>query len=422
MSNNPYKIAVSQINNVANLAKLDKNTISILEKPQQILTVNIPVKMDNGEVKVFTGFRSQHNNAKGPYKGGIRFHPEVSLEEVMALSIWMSIKCAVLDLPLGGGKGGIIVNPKELSENELEKLSRGYIQKIHKFIGPNQDIPAPDVYTNSQIMSWMRDEYEKLNKNEYAGGVITGKPLALGGSKGRARATAQGGFFALKEAIKEMGLENQKLTIAIQGFGNAGSEFAKFCFEDENNQFKITAASDSRSVAKNLNGLEVNDLMEFKLKTGSLKNFSDGETFANQDKNDYSILEEEVDILVLAALEGVVTKDNADKIKAKMVVELANGPVVPEADEILFHKNIQVLPDVLANAGGVTVSYFEQVQNAMNYYWEEDEIVEKLRVKMVQSFHEVWQIAKENKVDNRKGAYILAVQRISEAMKLRGWS
>ena len=420
MSKNPYQIAVSQINNVADLADLDQNIVNILEKPQQIITVSIPVKMDNGETKVFTGFRSQHNNAKGPYKGGIRFHPEVSLAEVKALSMWMSIKCAVLDLPLGGGKGGIIVNPKELSQSELEKLSRGYIQKIHKFIGPEQDIPAPDVYTNSQIMSWMRDEYEKLNGNQYAGGVITGKPLELGGSKGRARATAQGGFFVLKETIKQLGLENQKLTVAVQGFGNAGSEFAKFCFDDESKQFKIVATSDSRTVAKNQDGIEVNNLIQSKLEKGNLMD-SANDSFESKNKEDYSILEEEVDILVLAALEGVITEENADKIKAKIIVELANGPVTPEADEVLFAKGITVLPDILANAGGVTVSYFEQVQNASNYYWEEDEVVAKLEKKMIKSFDEVWQIAQEKKVDNRKAAYILAMTRIATAMKFRGW-
>jgi glutamate dehydrogenase/leucine dehydrogenase len=417
---NPYQIAVSQINNVAALAGIDQNTINILEKPQQIITVEIPVKMDSGEVKVFTGFRSQHNNAKGPYKGGIRFHPEVSLEEVKALSMWMSIKCAVLDLPLGGGKGGIIVNPKELSEAELERLSRGYIQKIHKFIGPDQDIPAPDVYTNSQIMSWMRDEYEKINNNQYAGGVITGKPLALGGSKGRARATAQGGFFVLKETIKQLGLEDQKLTVAIQGFGNAGSEFAKFCFDDKTNQFKIVAVTDSRTVAKNQDGIQVDKLMDFKLKNKNLLD-SSNQSFEAKNQPEYSVLEEDVDILVLAALEGVVTEKNADKIKAKIIVELANGPVVPAADEILFKKNIVVLPDILANAGGVTVSYFEQVQNASNFYWEEEEVVAKLEKRMVKSFNQVWQIAQEKKIDNRKAAYILAVTRIAEAMKFRGW-
>lgn len=417
---NPYQIAVSQINNVAALAGIDQNTINILEKPQQIITVEIPVKMDSGEVKVFTGFRSQHNNAKGPYKGGIRFHPEVSLEEVKALSMWMSIKCAVLDLPLGGGKGGIIVNPKELSEAELERLSRGYIQKIHKFIGPDQDIPAPDVYTNFQIMSWMRDEYEKINNNQYAGGVITGKPLALGGSKGRARATAQGGFFVLKETIKQLGLEDQKLTVAIQGFGNAGSEFAKFCFDDKTNQFKIVAVTDSRTVAKNQDGIQVDKLMDFKLKNKNLLD-SSNQSFEAKNQPEYSVLEEDVDILVLAALEGVVTEKNADKIKAKIIVELANGPVVPAADEILFKKNIVVLPDILANAGGVTVSYFEQVQNASNFYWEEEEVVAKLEKRMVKSFNQVWQIAQEKKIDNRKAAYILAVTRIAEAMKFRGW-
>jgi len=418
---NPLEAAQSQIKKASQILKLDSNIETILMQPQQILEVNIPVKMDDSSIKVFKGYRSQHSNAKGPFKGGIRFHPQVSYYEVVALSTWMTFKCAVLDLPLGGGKGGIVVNPKELSEGELERLSRSYIRKIHKFIGPDIDIPAPDVYTNAQIMSWMLDEYELLNQSKYAGGVITGKPLSLGGSKGRARATAQGGFFTLKKAIQKLGLENQKLTVAVQGFGNAGSEFAKFCFDDGN--FKIVAASDSRSniLIKTENGLNPDQVLEYKAKNGSFIGIKNAESFSHTEKTDFSILEQEVDILVLAALENVVTKENANKIKAKIVVELANGPIVPQADEILFQNNITVLPDILANAGGVTVSYFEQVQNAANFYWEEGEILQKLKVRMETNFENVWDLSKKHQVDNRTGAYLLAIERIAEAMKLRGW-
>ncbi len=426
MPNNPYEIAVNQLELASKKIGLEPNIITFLSKPQQIIEVNIPVKMDSGEVKVFTGFRSQHCNALGPYKGGIRFHPEVNKEEVMALSMWMTWKCAVMDLPLGGGKGGIIVNPRELSEVELEKLSRGFIQKIHKLIGPNQDIPAPDVYTNSQIMSWMRDEYEKLNQSQYAGGVITGKPLILGGSEGRSRATAQGGFFVLKEAVKNIGKSNQKLKIAIQGFGNAGMEFARFCAEDKEFDCQIIAIADSKSVVRNIQGLNIPDLINHKTTNGSLEqyyeaNIGDQSSFKHIQSPEYSILKEKVDVLVLAALESVVTINNADNLNTNLIVELANGPLTPEADKILFEKGITVLPDILANAGGVTVSYFEQVQNASNYYWSEEEVLQKLRSRVIKAFNEVWSISQEYGVDNRQGAYILALRRVAEAIKLRGW-
>jgi glutamate dehydrogenase/leucine dehydrogenase len=415
MSNNPYQNAILQLNQAAKIINLDQNLVNILEKPQQVLEVSIPVKMDSGEIKVFTGYRSQHNNALGPYKGGIRFHPDVNEAEVKALSMWMSFKCGVVGIPLGGGKGGIIVNPKELSENELEKLSRGYVQKIHKFIGPNQDIPAPDVYTNSQIMSWMRDEYEKLNDNLYAGGVITGKPIILGGSLGRDKATAKGGFFVLEEFLKHQDKSKKTFTIAIQGFGNAGMEFAKFCFEDEKKRFKIVSVSDSKASVTNSNGLEILKLEKHKLETKSVKNFEESQDL----KED--ILETEVDILILAALENVITKNNAQKIKAKLLIELANGPIDPTADEVLFGKKITILPDILANSGGVTVSYFEQVQNASNYYWQENEVNQKLQKIMTEASQQVFLNSQKYKINNRQAAYIVALQKIAVASKYRGW-
>ncbi len=410
---NPYQNAVLQLKEAAKKINLDSNIVSLLEKPQKVVKVFIPVKDDQDKITVYEGFRSQHNNARGPYKGGIRFHPQVTEEEVKALSMWMTWKCAVVGIPLGGAKGGVIVDPKKLSTGEIERLSRGYIQKIHKDIGPELDVPAPDVYTNSQIMSWMMDEYEKLNGSKYAGGVITGKPLSNGGSLGRNNATAQGGFFVFQEALKKLNF-GKELSIAVQGFGNAGSVFASLAYEAG---FKVVAVSDSKGMAFSARGLNIPELIKHKDDVGRVDTFPESE----DDIESKDILTLKVDVLVLAALENSIHQMNAINIQAKLLLELANGPITPDAQEILDKEEKIVLPDVLANAGGVTVSYFEQVQNATNYYWKEKEVNQKLEEIMVTSFESVWKNSLEYKTNLREAAYILALKRVAEAMELRGW-
>lgn len=412
--NNPFVNALAQLKKAADIMKLDGATTALLSQPKRLLAVSIPVKMDSGEIKVFSGWRSQYNDALGPFKGGIRYHWNVSEDEVKALSFWMTMKCAVVGLPLGGGKGGIIVNPKELSEGELERLSRGYVRALYKYLGPTQDVPAPDVYTNGQIMSWMLDEYEKL-VGEKAPGMITGKPLALGGSRGRDKATAQGGVFVLLEAVKKMGWNPNETTVAVQGFGNAGAHMAELLAAAG---FKIVAVSDSSGGIKSQElgiKLDVTQLLAHKEKTGSVVGFPETEKITNE-----QLLELPVDILVPAALENQITGENAARVQAKMIVELANGPTTPEADEILFKNKVVVVPDILANAGGVTVSYFEQVQNAANYYWTDEEVAVKLAKIMVAGFADVWAKKEKYAVDLRTAAFVAALERVSAAMKLRG--
>ena len=402
---------MTQLAKAATLIQLDATLYKALQEPKRVLDVTIPVQMDNGEIREFHGFRSQYNDALGPFKGGIRYHPGVTVDEVKALSFWMTMKCAVVGLPLGGGKGGIIVDPKTLSLGELERLSRGYIQKIYQYIGPTRDVPAPDVYTTPQIMGWMMDEYEKL-VGEHAPGVITGKPLALGGSAGRGFATAQGGVYVTREAVRKLGWDPSETTVAIQGFGNAGSHMAKIL---HGLGYKIIAASDSKGGVLNRLGLDVFALEAHKETTGSVLGFPGSEDITNE-----QLLEMDVHVLVPAALENVITAENAPRVKAKMIVELANGPVTPDADEILHANGVLFIPDILANAGGVTVSYFEQVQNAMNYYWEEKEVLEKLEKIMVRAFNEVWETKEKYGVDMRTAAFVRAVERVAEAMKARG--
>ena len=380
----------------------------ILQTPERILEVSIPVKMDDGSTKVFTGYRVQFNSARGPTKGGIRFHPNVSLDEVKSLASWMTWKTAVVNLPYGGAKGGVIVNPKELSERELENLSRGYIRAIADFIGVNKDVPAPDVYTNPKIMGWMMDEYEKIVRHKEPG-VITGKPLSLGGSEGRGFATALGAFYVIEKAIEKVKLD-EKPKFAIQGFGNAGMFLAKILHE---HGYKVLAVSDSKGGIYDSNGLDIQKVIETKNETGSVINYS-AEKITNSE-----LLELDVDVLVPAALENQITKENADKIKAKYIAEVANGPTTPEADEILHEKGIFLTPDILTNAGGVTVSYFEWVQNRMGYYWDVDEVNKKLELKMHKAFDEIYQIAKDKNIDMRTAAYILAISRVAEAVEAR---
>ncbi|QTA38102.1 Glu/Leu/Phe/Val dehydrogenase [Thermosipho ferrireducens] len=412
MAMNPFENYLKQLEGAIEYVDAPEGAFEILRKPMRIIEVSIPVRMDDGSIKVFTGWRSQHNFAPGPTKGGIRYHPDVTKDEVMALSAWMSIKNAVVGIPYGGGKGGIKVNPKELSQGELERLSRGYIDAIYKYIGPDQDIPAPDVYTNSQIMSWMMDEYSKL-VGSYQPGVITGKLKVVGGSQGRGTATARGGFFVLREALKVRGEDFKGLTAAVQGFGNAGSFAARFLSEVG---VKVVAVSDSRGGIYTEHGLSYGAVLEHKNKTGSVINFNGTKNITNEE-----LLELDVDILVPAAIENVITENNAENIKARYILELANGPVTPEADNILFKKGIFVIPDVLANAGGVTVSYFEWIQNRMGYYWSEREVHQKLDEIMTRAFHKVYETMKEKGIDSRKAVYVVAVERLMEAMKARGW-
>ncbi len=412
MAHSAFENALQQLDNAAKKINLAPHILERLKKPQAVHRATISVAMDSGEVKEFVGFRSQYNNARGPYKGGIRFHPNVSEDEVTALSFWMAIKCATLNLPLGGGKGGVIVNPKELSVGETERLSRGYIRALYTHLGPTKDIPAPDVYTTPQIMGWMLDEYEQC-VGHHAPGVITGKPLSLGGSAGRGFATAQGGVYVLEEAMKKLGKNPRETTVAIQGFGNAGSHMAHIL---SGLGYNIVAVSDSKGAISAPKALAIGALEKHKEATGSVLGFAGTTTISNAE-----LLELKVDVLVPAALENQITAENADRIQASIVAELANGPTTPEADAILFKKGVLVIPDVLTNAGGVTVSYFEQVQNAMNYYWEEEEVLVKLKKLMTAAFTSVWANKEKHSVDLRTAAFILAVERIALAMKDRGW-
>ncbi len=389
---------------------IPEKEIEFLKEPKRVIQVRFPVKMDDGSIKYFQGYRVQYNDARGPTKGGIRFHPQVDLDEVKTLAFWMTIKNAVVGIPYGGGKGGVIINPKEHSQAELERVSREFIKAIHDVVGPTKDIPAPDVYTNPQTMAWMLDEYEKIKK-EHLPGLITGKPLSIGGSEGRGYSTAMGGAYVLSEAASVMDIDPLTARVAIQGFGNAGMNMARILSEWG---YKIIAVSDSSTGLYDEEGLKIEEVIEYKIKNKKLKGYPAKE-ITNEE-----LLEIETDILIPAALENQITKENADKIKAKLIVELANGPTTPEADEILRKKEIIVIPDVLANAGGVTVSYFEWVQNNYGYYWTEKEVLEKLEAIMTKSFKEIHEIVKEKDTSYRQAAYILAVNRILEAAKARG--
>ena len=409
----PFDIAVKQLKKAADVMKLDKQTFEMLSHPMAILQVSIPVKMDNGETKVFTGFRVHYNNARGPVKGGIRFHPEETLSTVKALSAWMTWKTAITNLPLGGAKGGVICDPKSMSMGELERLSRGYVRAIGEFIGPEIDVPAPDVYTTPQIMAWMMDEYENIVRHS-APGVITGKPLEVWGSLGRGDATAKGGMYVLREAAKTLGMDLSKAKVAIQGFGNAGQFALKLVKEMFHSN--VVAISDTKGGIYSEKGLDFDKLMEHKKKTGTVQNFPGTKNITNEE-----LLELDVDVLIPAAIENQLRADNANKVKAKVILELANGPTTPEADEIFFKRKIQVLPDFLSNAGGVTVSYFEWVQNQAGYYWTEKEVYERLDQKMTEATHAVLDAAKKYNVDPRTAAYTVSVKRVADAMKMRGW-
>jgi glutamate dehydrogenase (NAD(P)+) len=411
---NPFEIAQRQLDEAAEILELDPGMHAFLREPMRELHVTLPVAMDDGSVKVFKGFRVQYNDARGPAKGGLRFHPDETIDTVRALAAWMTWKTAVVDIPLGGGKGGVICNPKEMSQAELQRLSRAYIRQVGRILGPEQDVPAPDVYTNPQIMAWMMDEFSAM-KGHGEPGVITGKPLALGGSAGRMDATARGGMYCLREAGKVLGMDLKGATAAIQGYGNAG--YYAQVLGEELLGLKVVSVSDSKGAICCEDGLECEEVKGHKDQTGSCIGLSDTVSLSNED-----LLEMDVDVLIPAALENVITAENADRIKAKIVVELANGPTTPEADRILYKNGVYVIPDFLCNAGGVVVSYFEQVQNAMNYYWDVQEVHQKLDKIMTGAFEAVHQKAQAKEVHNRLAAYLVAVARVAGAVRLRGWA
>lgn len=407
-----FEIVQKQLDRCSKILNIDPNVREIFRHPSRELQVALPVKMDDGTLRVFQGFRVQYNDARGPAKGGIRFHPEETISTVRALAAWMTWKCALLDLPLGGAKGGVICDPKQMSQRELEHLSRMYIDKIHEFIGPDRDVPAPDVYTTPQIMGWMMDEYSKIT-GTYQPGVITGKPICIGGSVGRGDATARGGMYAIREAAQEYGIALQTATVAVQGYGNAGSHAARLLKAHFN--CKIVAVSDSKGGIHSKEGLDPEAVSAHKRTTGSVTGFP-GTAFVSNEE----ILGLPVDILVTAALENVIREQNAPNIKATLIAELANGPTTPEADDILFERGVHIIPDFLCNAGGVTVSYFEMVQNHYLYSWTEEEVHERLEKRMTTAFHNVHYAATKHGISMRDAAYVIAVKRVIEAMEARG--
>jgi glutamate dehydrogenase/leucine dehydrogenase len=411
--NNPLHDALDQLRAAAKILNLDPQILKLLETPQNPIEVDIPITMDSGEEKTFKGYRVQHNNVLGPYKGGIRFHPQVSKDEVTALSIWMTWKSAILGLPYGGGKGGVVVDPKSLSQSELERLSRGYMRAIYDQVGPDKDIPAPDVNTTPQIMAWMMDEYSQIAGYNVPG-CITGKPVELFGSLGRNTATAQGGVYILEEVIKKQNLKPHETNVIIQGFGNAGRHVAKIL---SLLGFQIIGISDSKGgITCESGSININELIGYKKETGSVINFNGYTTLSNEE-----FLETTTDVLILAALEDQITEKNVNNIKAKIILELANGPISYQADKILAENKILVLPDVLANAGGVTVSYFEWVQNLRNWYWDEEKVRVRLKNAMIKAFHNVYEAMDNHHTDMRTAAYFLAVSKVAKAMELRGW-
>jgi glutamate dehydrogenase (NAD(P)+) len=409
----PFKISQNQLSEACKLAGYENEIYNALSEPERFIEIKITMKMDNGSLKTFRGFRSQYNSARGPMKGGIRWHPDESASLVKALSAWMTWKTGCVDIPLGGAKGGIICDPKGMSNRELETLARSYIRQLADFIGPNIDVPAPDVYTNPQIMAWMMDEYEKIVRR-HAPSVITGKPLPLGGSAGRSIATAQGGIYTIREAAKDIGLNLNGATVAVQGYGNAGSWAAKLLKDDFN--CNIIAVSDSKGGIYNKDGIDPHAAAEFKEKTRSVVGLKGAKEISNKE-----LLELECDVLIPAALENVITKKNVDNINTKIVAELANGPTTPDADHILSEKGVLIIPDFLCNAGGVTVSYFEMVQGYYSYFWTEKEVFEALDRVMTRAYRSTVEQAKKFNTHNRMGAYMISLERVIEAMRLRGW-
>ncbi len=415
MKSDAFKNALKQLDNVSKVIDIDESTLEILRHPKKIVTVSIPVRMDSGKIQVFKGYRSQYNDALGPFKGGIRFHPDVDLSEVKALSAWMTWKCSVVGIPYGGGKGGVVVDVKKLSQGELERLSRGYVRALCDVIGPDKDIPAPDVNTDPQIMAWMMDEFSAM-RGYNVPGVVTGKPIEVGGTRGRKFSTSQGGVYVFGKIIEKLELDPKKLKIAIQGFGNVGYFAADILVALG---YNVVAVSDSQGGIvlddDEQTTLSAKDVLRYKESTGSVVGYPKTRKITNEE-----LLELDVDVLMPAALENVITEKNADKIKAKLIVELANGPVTPEADKMLEKKGVTIVPDILANAGGVIVSYFEWVQNLQNYYWSEKENISRLKTIIEDAFDEVW-----NKkcctadCSMRLAAYAIAVERVAKAEKSR---
>lgn len=426
MSNN-YQACLNQLEKACEVIKKINNScdepicenkvgfacheMEILKTPKRVIQASVPVKMDDGSLKIFPAYRVQHNNIRGPFKGGLRYHPQVDEDEVQSLAFWMTIKCSVADIPYGGAKGGITVNPKELSHGELERLTRGYMRVMSDFIGPNKDIPAPDINTNAQVMAWMMDEYSSLKGyNEPA--VVTGKPIEIGGSLGREEATGRGGFFVLENIIKKLKFNDRKIRIAVQGFGNVGMNFSRIAAE---NGYNIVAVSDFEGGVYNDDGLDIKKVIEHRNTTGSVINFSGGKNISNKE-----LLELPVEILVPAAIENVITENNAEKISAELIMELANGPIDFKADEILNKKGKIIIPDVLANSGGVIVSYFEWVQNIRHFYWDLDKVNERLSAKINSAADLVYEYSEKYKIDMRSAAYILAIEKLVTAFKIRG--
>lgn len=409
---NPFKIAQSQLDAAAKKMRLPKPMHEYLREPQRFLQVRIPVKMDNGVTRTFTGFRCQYNDARGPTKGGIRFHPDETEDTVKALAAWMTWKTSVVDIPLGGGKGGVICDPKSMSVGELERLSRGWVRAVHQIVGPEKDIPAPDVYTTPQIMAWMTDELSVI-RGYNTPGFITGKPIPLGGSAGRGDATARGGMYCLREAAARLGVDLNTATVAIQGFGNAGQHAHRLV--EELFGATVVAISDSRGGIHRPSGISFKEALAEKAASGTVQGLPDTQNITNE-----ALLKLDVDILIPAGIENAITSRNAQHIKPKIILELANGPTTPEADRILHANGVHVIPDFLANAGGVTVSYFEWVQNTYGYYWKEEKVHRELDEKMVAAYDAVWNRHRRSRCDMRMAAYMVAVARVAEAVQLRG--
>ncbi|MFQ5940685.1 MAG: Glu/Leu/Phe/Val dehydrogenase [Nitrososphaerales archaeon] len=408
---NPYENAMKQLADAAKLLRLDTGMHEFLRAPKRILTVSVPVRMDNGRIKVFVGHRVQHNDARGPFKGGIRYHPAVTLDEVKALATWMTWKCAIADIPYGGGKGGIVCDPHRMSVGEIERMTRRYAYAISDIIGPYVDIPAPDVYTTPREMAWIMDTYGTL-KGQISPGVITGKPIPVGGSEGRGEATGKGVAFCIREGAKKVGIKLKEADVVIQGFGNAGTFAAEFM---DGMGANVIAVSDSKGGVLNKRGIDAKKAIAYKAKNRKVGGFPGSKQITNED-----LLELDCDILIPAAYENQITKRNAPNIKAKLIAEAANGPTTPEADEILFKKKKLVVPDILANSGGVTVSYYEWLQNLSRDYWDHTTVIGRLEKTMVKAFNDVYKTAEEYKVDMRKGSMVLAVTRVVQAVKERG--
>jgi glutamate dehydrogenase/leucine dehydrogenase len=408
---NSFRIAMRQFDIAAETCGLEPGLREVLRRPRRALSLSLPVKMDDGSVRVFDGYRVQHSSARGPCKGGIRYHPDVSFDEVKALAAWMTWKCAIVNLPFGGAKGGIVCDPRKLSKDELERLTRRYAYEISPIIGPDKDIPAPDVYTDSQIMAWIMDTYS-MTHGSSAPGVVTGKPLFLGGSFGRNEATARGCLFVIRSACEVTGIKLNRATVAIQGFGNAGSIAAELL---ANAGATIIAVSDSRGGILNRTGLNVPELLAYKKKNGSVAGFPNTDPISGE-----AVLELQCDILIPAALENQITLENVEHIQARIIAEAANGPTTPDADVVLHKRGVMVIPDILANAGGVTVSYFEWVQDLQELFWDEDDVNRRLERVMVKAFTDVHTSAKKYKVEMRTGAYIVGIERVANAMRTRG--